>query len=250
MISNSKSYLFICGCARSGTSIITELIRRDTRIAMGRERFNSLFKLDQLALNQSVFSQERFCKLLLEGDTHYTELNKYYNDVNDRWDDNIYYGDKIPSLFKGYEYLTETFDKPKVIFLLRNVFDVSHSWEKRRLHSIETNGKWPQNRGFKESVLEWNTSIRNTIKFVDNHPDQIFIIPYDRLFSDAQLLVDLFAFLDIEVTNTVKSFWETNVQRKVKLEQQRKINMPTEVKKHICLHADFDGYRTLNQSCL
>lgn len=240
-----KKYLFICGCARSGTSVTTELILRHSKIALGRERFNSLFKNNKINFTPSLFTPQRFCKSLQQGDTHHTKLNEYYDSIFSKWDNHFYYGDKIPSLFKEYDYLINTFEQPKIFFLLRNIFDVSQSWERRRLHSVSTNGKWPHDRGFIEAIMEWNISLKNTIDAKEKYPDNIFIIPYSKLFSDYQLLIKIFEYINIEITQNVINYWNESAAQKKELEQKRIIQMPTEVKDSIHLKADFHSFRKL-----
>lgn len=240
-------YLFICGCVRSGTTITTELLRRHSKIAIGRERYNSLFKSDQYNFIPSLFNKQRFCKELAFGDTHHNKLDEYYNNLFLRLDQYKYFGDKIPSLFKEYDYLMNTFFQPKIIFLLRNVIDVSQSWERRRIESISNNGKWPHDNGFSSAIKEWNMSLRNTLVALSKYPNNIFVLPYEKLFSDKHLLKEIFGFLDLEITKEVEVFWNKNTIIKKEFDQKRLINMPTEVKNLICLQADFDSYRSLKQ---
>ncbi len=41
----APQYTFICGCARSGTSVFAELLRSHWQILMGRERYAVRFRL-------------------------------------------------------------------------------------------------------------------------------------------------------------------------------------------------------------
>lgn len=90
-------------------------------------------------------------------------------------------------------------------------------------------------------------SLRNTLVALSKYPNNIFVLPYEKLFSDKHLLKEIFGFLDLEITKEVEVFWNKNTIIKKEFDQKRLINMPTEVKNLICLQADFDSYRSLKQ---
>lgn len=240
-----KQFVFICGCARSGTSVTTELIRKHPQIVLGKERFNTLFKNNKNDFNPTLFTSERFCKNLMAGDTHHKQLGGYYDQSYKRWNKSLLIGDKIPSLFNEFDYLMTAFDQPKFFFLLRNIFDVSHSWEQRRLQSIKTEGKWPQDRGFLEAIEEWNTSLYNVLNVIKKNPQNFFVIPYHQLFTNKSLLTNLFNFLNLDPTIKSIRYWNESAKKKNRLEKNRTIHMPSSVKNAICLHADFNSFRQL-----
>ena len=77
--SAGKQFVSACGCARSGTSVTTDLIRQHNKIVIGRARYNNLFKANKYHFVKSLFNQHRFCKSLRMEDTHNSTLDSYYH---------------------------------------------------------------------------------------------------------------------------------------------------------------------------
>ena len=238
-------FLFICGCARSGTSITTELLMRHSKIAMGRERYNSLFKANNNDFIPALFNKQRFCKELIDDDSHHQRLGDYYDKVFMLWNSHRYIGDKIPSLFKQYDYLVDTFAKPKILFLLRDIHDVSQSWERRRINSLNNNDPWPHDKGFLAAITEWNMSLKNTFLAVSKHPDSILIVSYAKLFSDIEQLEKIFAFLDLDIEDETMAFWDENTLKKQMIEQKKVSIMTDDIRHSIQMDADFETYQIL-----
>jgi hypothetical protein len=241
----TKDYLFVCGCARSGTSITTELLRSHPKIAIGRERYNSLFKTNSQSFNSALFERLRFCQELLDTDTHHRQLDSYYSRVLANWNQYQYIGDKVPSLFKQYDVLMSGFFTPKILFLLRNIFDVSQSWEMRRKESIANNGPWEHDKGYEAAIDEWNISLSNTLRAMEDYPDNILVVSYETLFSDQKSLKRIFDFVNLEPTAEVVEYWQASALKSQELENARIIHMPSAIKDAILLRADFDAYRAL-----
>jgi len=148
-------------------------------------------------------------------------------------------------IFKNYDYLFDTFDNVRIIFLLRNIIDVCQSWENRRTHSIQTNGKWPFERGCEEAVAEWNLSLAYTIEALAKYPDQILVVQYEDLYNKEALLPEIFNFITLEITENVSNFWKQNNLEWNRRDKNRLIRLSSSQKRFICANADFNKYNKL-----
>lgn len=243
MSDNNRMYVFICGCARSGTSTMTDLLRSHPRFAMGRERYNSLFKRTG-SLTVDLFQKERFCSTLLPGDTHHSTLDNYYSNLVNRFEACTHIGDKIPRLYTAYNGLAREFPGCKVIFMVRHIFGVAQSFEKRREHSIKNPGAaWPETKGYEQAVTDWNLSLSDTLG-VAAEPD-IMLVDYEKLYREDQVLSDIFDFLQSDRTDSVASFWNDACAARSELDAARPDGLQPHQKDHLVRSADFDSYQKL-----
>jgi Sulfotransferase family len=235
-------YLFVTGCARSGTSVMADLLRSSCHIAMGRERFAYRYLGDRY-FPPNLFEKERFCRQLHERDSHHRTLDAYYADLYQRFDQCRYRGDKIPEIALDYAPLLNFYERPKVIYMLRNCFDVASSFKCRAL-TAKAEGRtdgWPQHRGSDAAVEEWGRSIYNTLK-LQNKMELLFII-YERLFIDDRIIKKIFHFLGVPITKAVTVAHQNAMLLYQDLEEQRKNALTSLEKLYIMRNADFYTYR-------
>jgi len=239
---SSRQPLFICGCARSGTSTLADLLRSHANIAMGRERYAVRFR-QRKTIDASLFEPERFCHQLEEGDTHHQSLDDYYHELYQRFEQCSHIGDKIPKIYEDYDLWRRAFPGAKFIFLLRNPFDVAHSFEKRAEITKKNGGAWPAERDYQNAIEEWNLSLSNTV--ADLAKKDIFVLEYESLYLDDALLSQLFSFMGLPVDNGVNEFWQKAASVRSKLEASRVITLDSMQKRFIARNAHFDLYRQL-----
>lgn len=240
------SYLFVTGCARSGTTVMADLLRSHAEIAMGRERYGYRY-LDH-GLPPSLFERERFCRDLQPGDTHHLTLQPYYEKIYPRFDSCRYRGDKIPRITANYEPLLASYTRPKVIIMLRNIVDVADSFNRRADDSrriMEQGGTpgWPPDRRSAAAVETWNAAMRNTLGAlyeIDYH-----LVVYEEMFTRPCILGRLFAFLDLPVSESVQGAYREMVGQNETLEARRRLTLSSHEKLFIARNADFESYRRL-----
>src|SRR5688500_6857116 len=104
----SRKFLFVVGTARSGTSSMATLLRAHPAIAMRRERYAWRFR-QAASFNPSLFEKARFCLQYAPADSHHARHQPYYQELYPRFDDCLYVGDKLPSLYLRYDSVIETF---------------------------------------------------------------------------------------------------------------------------------------------
>lgn len=193
-------YLFIAGCARSGTSALTHLIGSHKTVILGMERYGHLVSPNDFRLKREHFDQDRFYNIQ-PGDTFYSSFEKFHG-----WDPRIrskfgyheYIGDKRPELYEVYDKLNEEFS-PTIFFIYRNIVDVAASWNDR----AAKNEGWPTHKDFTKAIHAWTSSIRLTIDAI-NKGVKIFPINYERLFLEKASIRPIFDKLGLEIDDAVK----------------------------------------------
>lgn len=238
---NKQDFLFICGCARSGTTALWRLLTEEKSLAIGLERF--IGKLDGgFKLSQSLYSKKRFFTYK-DGDTHFSALNAnrytktYYPELIKYYENASYHGDKIPKLYNYLDKLNKKFKGSKVIFIHRNIFDVANSYEARR--RLE-NHQW--NRNYKRAIKEWNDSMKAILTYKGE--TEVLIVSYENLFYGKFDIGIITKFLGIDRTQLDKSIIE--FRKKAKDPVKDKIdNLRPNHKKNILLNARFKAYTML-----
>lgn len=189
----SKKYLFVCGCARSGTSALATLVSKTPDVFVGMERYISIFKRTG-ALSQDLFEKERFLNIQ-KGDSHieHFEGRAHYHNLREKLDSASIIGDKIPSLYRGYEMLLNNFPGCKIIFIYRNLFDVCDSWDRR----AQEGKNWGEDRNWRIAIDEWNLSIQSTLKFAE--AGSVLPVSYEDLFFGNSGAEDISDYLGVQV---------------------------------------------------
>ena len=193
-------YLFVSGCARSGTSATVELLNSDPRMAIGMERFKYL----QGRIRPYHFRPGYFLNPspdetnVLHGGT-YRELRRKWEDGEVRL-----VGDKVLAQRRArvYAQLMHHFSRPKLVFLLRDPEAVAGSYERRLANPRDIN--WPHDH--RRAIDDWNLSIAALRELAEDDPEaEFFVLRYERLFSgDVEYLRQLFAYLELEPSPEVE----------------------------------------------
>lgn len=226
-MSTSKNFLFVGGTARSGTSAMATLLRAHPAIAMGRERYAWRFR-EGTSFNPSLFGKERFCLEYRPEDSHHARHQPYYQELYPRFDECVYVGDKLPSLYQRYDYVLETFPGCRIIYMARNVIDVAASYQgraretARRLEAApdaDVSRLWSTERDWRSAVSEWNTAVDKTLAL--DIPGRLFIADYERLFTDDALLDRLCAFLELPVAPALRKHWMAGKKKRMQIEAER-----------------------------
>jgi len=195
-----KSFLFIAGCPRSGTSALAHLVSGSEEIIMGMERFGHLVSAEDFKLTPEHFSKDRFFDVR-EEDTFYNDFDKFHS-----FDKNIYskfdaakiVGDKRPDLYLVYDQLFDKFKDAKLIFIYRNVEDVASSYQGR----VAAGNNWPASKDFSKAVLDWNRSLYFTREAIKKGYS-VGCVSYDDVFLSDSSLAPLFDYIDVEMTDSV-----------------------------------------------
>jgi hypothetical protein len=250
-LSGPKKFLFVGGTSRSGTSAMATLLRVHTAIAMGRERYAWRFEAGA-AFVPALFEKERFCLQYDREDSHHVKHQEYYGELYPRFDQCVYVGDKLPSLYQRYRYVLDTFPGCRIIYMARNPVDVAASYQERARKTArqlkqkpdaDVSRLWPVTRNWQAAITEWNEAVESTLALGDT--PRLFMADYEQLFVDDALLHRLMKFLELEPTPALLEHWEHGKRRRKQIEQNRKPGLSDEQIAHIRSHARLDQFEQL-----
>jgi hypothetical protein len=244
----AKKILFICGCARSGTTALWRLMVTHPKLVLGVERYVLLANQKKNNFSAKLFEKEKFFDLQPK-ETFYKELdaNGYYDLARQLFDDAEWVGDKIPHLFQKYDNVDAAMPEAHYIFIVRNIIDVAGSYQKRA-----NTGSWKENRDYAQAVLDWRLSIEATLKFTANADvkPRVHIISYEELYLQPVSLEPLFAKLGLEVVPEVQAQYRKTIEKSVELEKRRGDTLTSANRLYISLNAPFDAFKEILQQRL
>lgn len=239
-----KNMVFICGCARSGTSALWRLMTAHSKVAIGLERYIERCTDTKFDMTPELFEKERFYTLK-RGDTHFKSIEKggqgeYYAQLKDRYNDCTHFGDKTPRLFRYYKDIFKTFPDARILFIYRNIFDVAQSFNTRKQKEGDA---W--DRGYKAAVKDWNLSMKNTNAFLDQKDERILPISYEELFFGQFDIEQIFDFLNLENEPSVHKLYQGLRKKAKEIEGKREPNLSSLQKHFIMKTARFNLYKKL-----
>jgi hypothetical protein len=243
----ARRFLFICGCARSGTSVLARILNAHGAISIGMERYLGRSQKGN-GMTPDLFEEERFFTVM-KGDTWYENLERFnnlYPRLRKKWARSIVVGDKQPKLYTSLDQVFERFPDARVIFIARNVIDIASSYKRRATNNDDDT--WPSERDADMAIDDWNAAIAKTLAAARRHPRQVHVLRYENLFVDEKASVDdLFDFIGLKVSPEVRKFYRMHQQKSSKIRSGRVDNLSPAEKLEICLRADFDSFKKLLQ---
>lgn len=234
-------YLFICGAPRSGTTAMWRLLSCDPSVILGVERYGNLFF--KQPLTKDIFEPQRFLDNR-DGDTFYTDLDKfssYYKTVKDKFSSATFVGDKIPMLYMYLDSLFKNIPEAKVIFLIRNIFDVASSYEVRAQNLNDDS--WKRDKRTEAAVIDWHRSLVVLKNYIED--DRVFPVVYEDFFFKDDGMINLYKYLNLTVSESVEKQSQALLLRSAALELGRTRDLPLSAVMHISLNAPFGIYRDI-----
>ncbi len=174
-----KKFVFVAGCARSGTGALAQLLSASDDIVIGMERFGHLERKDNFSLTPDHFEKGRFFDVRA-GDTFYEDFDEFHahdKRIREKFDSCTYIGDKRPDLYESYDEIFRRFPGVVVFFIYRNIREVASSYQGR----VATKENWPADKNFRSAVAEWNRSLFLTREALAKGYD-IKCVDYESLF--------------------------------------------------------------------
>jgi len=213
------------------------LMRHDKRIAIGVERYAHL--IFKRPLTQDLFTYERFFNIE-PGDTFYSDLSSsHYQQIVQNYPSADYVGDKIPRLFKSLDELFVNFPQARVIAMLRNIFDISVSYEARA--DDPDDAHWPDKRRTESAIKDWTALLKALQRYADD--GRVFPVIYEDFFSEQGSLEPLYNFLQLELNPELKKAYQDMTLASTQLENKRSRALPISAVRQICETAPFSVYR-------
>lgn len=240
-------FLYICGCPRSGTSVLALVLGHHPGIIMGVERYHNI-TYNQFTITQEHFNKERFFDVQ-EGDSHinmfeHESFSKLGANYKERFDQHYYIGDKVPLLYYRYEPFFEEFERNaevKIVYILRNIFDVASSYQYRL---NDTTDRWK--RTMDMCIRDWNDSMAITENYIKKGKD-IIVVQYEDLFYGDQekTLSLLMKKLKISVSKELLKEFNGQNQHRKDIEGRRLnyTKLDPHFKRSILQQADIELYR-------
>ena len=236
------NYLFICGAPRSGTTAIAQLLNHHPKISVGIERYKNVKPAD---LGEHLFVRERFF------DFRPTDTNirarKTYVQLETKYQNARWLGDKVPRYYTRYDALFEHFRKSVVIFMLRDIHAVASSWNKR---AQDPEDKWPENNNYIEAVREWNEALALTLKIGEKYRNRLLVVEYEQLFcGNVAVLTNILARLNLVAPNNVLRLFQNMTRDWEKRYQKSLIECEWQAY-FINANADIESYAKLRDAAV
>jgi hypothetical protein len=201
-----KKFLFVFGCPRSGTTYFHSIMAWHPAIALGLERFSR--RMLTRTLMPLHFDRQRFF-CMEAGDTWYDNLLQFPGQqrlCEEHYDAAEYVGDKVPLGYEVFDHLITHFFDVRFVVLVRNVFDVAASYERRRRGITHWNREW----GPRKAVEHWNASLRAILEYAE--VAQVLPLLYEDLTVSATTLDGVAEFLAIDPKPSHLR-WQTKLRR-------------------------------------
>ncbi|TPE48797.1 sulfotransferase family protein [Amaricoccus solimangrovi] len=188
----ARTYAFLTGCSRSGTTALTQLVNRHPDVAIGYERYRLLAQAG--GLRPELFEPDRF-RDFREGDgswKSYAGMEKRAHVLNKAHAARVV-GDKIPHLVDALDQL-DVFPDARVIFIVREPFGVAKSFDAR---ARSQQGGWPADRDFQAAVQDFNRAMANILAYARRGKPYL-LLEYDGLFLRREGLREIWEFLGVD----------------------------------------------------
>jgi len=190
-----KGPLFIVGLSRSGTKLIRDLINNNNFVSLPNIESHFLPKIlgdEKISLNNAIeiiskslfvqrFPKNDFPSIeLLEGSEKIENkiqlveaILKYYGNIdeNQKWNDNVIWGDKTPSYLRHLELLDTCFPESKFIHIIRDPRD----------RALSVNLTW--GKSMERATELWRSEIQKASEW-RSKKDHYLEIKYEDLTND------------------------------------------------------------------
>lgn len=209
------NFLFACGCPRSGTTALGNILNAHPLICVGVERYR------QLAIGPrgqeflpDLFEPERFMQID-DADTSALIANrKLFRKFNSSRELK-FIGDKIPRLYTRLSFIASKFPDARLVYIFRDPLEVAYSWQKRADNPADG---WPSINGRMAALTEWVKSIELMAEALPRWEGQAIILNYANFFNAASPeefasnIARLYAKLGLRMqpenlNKTAKIFW-------------------------------------------
>jgi len=182
-----KNTLFVSGVARSGTTILAELLNAHPKICLGVERFKFQYLRHQ-NFSSDFFTKDRFFTFSEEDTNLRPEVSPtwrtLYDTLGQKWDEALVIGDKTPDITPLLGKLLQSYPNSRFLFILRNPEGVAASWQARAQNSKDIH--WPATKDYQQAFTSWQKQHEIMARHM-LHPHfkrHTMILDYDRLFFE------------------------------------------------------------------
>lgn len=198
--------LFVAGCPRSGTTVLTEYLNQHEELLVCIERYK--YAPPPQEITSSLFTFDRILDYR-EGETNtpkerHEKLLTRKDPAKLKW-----IGDKRGMYFKWFEQLADNNPGARFILIHRPIEEVAESFEARRNNPKDR--WWADSR---EAVDRWNLALRRTREFVESGRSPLLILHYhDFVYRNETCVPLLSRFLGIEFEESMLAAWRKRSER-------------------------------------
>ncbi len=225
-----EQHLFLFGPPRSGTTALAHVVNAHRSIGLGSERFKYIMNhkhFDQF--NPELFEEEKFFDFS-DGHTNRTPernagMKRYYADLQSRYANLKYIGDKMPGGFRVAREIHQKFPNTKCIFIIRDIFETACSWQAR---AEDESDNWPSTRTATVAVKPWNACLSYFLDLQQKYPDDFHMVSYRDFFdgepTDYAALDELCRFLDVSADSVMQEYFSAarvKYRNKIKTKERK-----------------------------
>jgi hypothetical protein len=232
------TYVFVTGCARSGTSAMVDLVNSDHRVVLGMERFKYL----RGRLRRHHFDPQYFLNPTPD-ETNLT--GRRYEALRRKWSEGTprVVGDKL-RIRNNVEVVIDLIGElgdVRLLYMLRELPGVASSYNKRA--TKETDVNWREGTDYRKAVDHWNGSLRALRELHDaGYGDRVLVVSYEHLFSGETGQAGRIAgFMGLERSEEIQRGLRRSLRRHPEL--KRGEDLDPEARAYLDEHADAELYR-------
>lgn len=231
-----RSYLFLCGVPRSGTTALAKLLNRHEQVAIGIERYKGILAQgDRASLGPELFTPERFFDFR-PADTN-IRARSTYKALARKYSRCSVVGDKVPFLYTCANRVHRAFPEARIVFITREPIAVAASWQRR---ADNPSDRWPAKNGYKAAIAAWNEANRIAIELRAAYPDQFLIVRYDAVFgSDPAPIENVLRWAGLEQSEAFRSSFGEFIARSRPVGRGE---IPDSLREHVSDHADMQTW--------
>ena len=186
----TQRLLFVSGCPRSGTTVVTTILNWSDELLIAQERFAPLLRHHPDSFTPDLYQIPRFLDFR-PGDCGYGSFaskREYHSPcANPKNFEDIggyrVVGDKITHLFRRFDMFRDAQWCKRditIVHVIRNIRDVAASYESRRQDATDD---WTD--GAREAVAHWSESMQRVLELIERPIDNVrlLLVDYDTLFA-------------------------------------------------------------------
>lgn len=212
LLPEQRRFLFLGGSPRSATTMLHGLLNNDPRIALGKERYNTIRE----RITPEDFSDHSFfastqeetssvpARMIPPDQAGFRVWPEDEASMKEKWtsDTLVYIGDTSPFYVWQLPYLRETFPGARFIVMIRDPVSRADSYQRRR--GFEDN--WQSGNDLQLEAEDRDQNAENLLAYLERFGfNDVFIIDYDTFYGgDRDYLLSLYRFLDLEIAPEVQ----------------------------------------------
>lgn len=236
----SRSFLFIGGCPRSGTTAMQEIIDAHDEAVVGRERYIHIS--DELTPDH--FDTDHFLHPT-RAETNNVQLSVSPNARRKLMSgtDLAVIGDKVPLYCLCMPRLANRFPESRFIVTVRSPITVADSFHARAID--EDDVSWPPKNDYRAAVEIWNRCMERTYEWASGPgADRTLVVLYELFFSGRQEGLDAVRqFLGLCVSESMEDAFRERTESWEERRERPLRHMSSEHRQEIRSKFDWALYR-------